>query len=270
VAWEGDRTTNWRVIEYPEYKANKRAKGVGMGAFDSARPGFDNDVLGPDETLEEFMNDMNRQEGVLKELLGVIGVRQYSAIGCEADDVMATLAARYSERFSVGIYTGDSDLRQMVNGQIQVVSPSRGGDVLYATPADVEAKHGVPPSLIPDLKALSGDSSDNIPGVNGIGPKKALALLKQYDSLERVVNVAEVSVEPPPGWPVNASLFPAIKEAKARLPLYKRLATVDPHCVCAAHPIQRDQRRVVKALSEMKMRSLIAPAELMALMDLGR
>ncbi len=109
--------------------------------------------------------------------------------GFEADDVLGTLARRFAaDAGSVTIVTGDRDALQLVDGRIRVLL-NRGaprGDELFATPADVERELGVPPAKVPDLKGLQGDTSDNIPGVKGVGPKTAVKLLTEHDTLDGV------------------------------------------------------------------------------------
>src|SRR5207249_3188317 len=111
--------------------------------------------------------------------------------GYEADDVIATLTRRArAQGWEVVIVSGDKDLMQLVDGNI------RSYDTMYEKwygPAEVEEKWGVPPQQVGDLLALTGDKIDNIPGVPGVGEKTAAGLLKEYGSLEAVLqNAANV------------------------------------------------------------------------------
>lgn len=126
---------------------------------------------------------------VLKKILKKAGVATFARAGFEADDLIATLAHQVKKKTNAQIlvFTGDKDLMQLVDQRVHLLSPQRGlsGWVIF-TPKKVEEKLGVPPRLVVDFKALVGDSSDNYPGVEGIGPKTAVSLLKKYHSLENI------------------------------------------------------------------------------------
>src|SRR5262249_41554911 len=108
--------------------------------------------------------------------------------GVEADDVIATLALRArAQGMEVVIWSGDKDLLQLCGSGIYQVDTLR--DVEY-TPEAVQEKFGVPPASLGDVLALMGDSSDNIPGVSGIGPGWAAKLVGQYGSVERILAAA--------------------------------------------------------------------------------
>ena len=165
VAW--DAGTSGRKELYSEYKANR-----------SSRP----DLL-------------KAQWPAFEPLVEAFGFRNASVEGCEADDVIATLAERARERgMAVTIVTGDRDALQLIDkeGLVEVMATARGvtDTKLYDHAAVIE-RWGVPPELIPDLYGLKGDSSDNIPGVPGIGDKGAAELLQRFGSLEGVLEHAE-------------------------------------------------------------------------------
>ncbi|HEV8353158.1 MAG TPA: 5'-3' exonuclease H3TH domain-containing protein [bacterium] len=130
----------------------------------------------PDEIKAQMPYAMRFIEG--------LGGRALLVDGYEADDVIATLTARRRGR-PVRIVSSDRDFYQLVSDAVRLVMPVRGlSEVREVGPPEVEAAWGVPPALVADLKALVGDTSDDIPGVRGVGPKTAAALLKLFPSVE--------------------------------------------------------------------------------------
>ena len=127
-------------------------------------------------------DDLRAQLPLINEYLAAAGIPMILLKGQEADDVMATLAARAAAAgAAVRLATSDKDLMQLVDGRIRIVPPTQADTELDA--AGVAAKTGVTPGQIVDWLALIGDSADNIPGVDGIGPKTATKLLIRFGSL---------------------------------------------------------------------------------------
>jgi DNA polymerase-1 len=173
-------------------------------AFDLGGPTYRHDAddtykAGRAETPEDFIPDLDN----LLEVLGALNLPIVVAQGYEADDVIGTLARQASQQgWQVKILSGDRDLFQLVDnaGLVRVLylnnayGAARGNTVSQEFgPAEVIAKLEVRPDQVVDYKALCGDSSDNIPGVKGIGHKTAVQLLSQYDSLEGVYqSLAEI------------------------------------------------------------------------------
>lgn len=125
------------------------------------------------------------QMPIVKEMVRAWGIASFEVPGVEADDVLATLARRFSRPdLSVMVVTSDKDLLQLVGGNLTVFDPWK--DAQYE-PGDVREKLGVEPKLVPDLLALAGDSSDNIPGVPGVGPKRAKEILSRWGSLKEAL-----------------------------------------------------------------------------------
>ena len=125
----------------------------------------------------------------LQPLVDAFGYQNLKVPGYEADDVIATLAGRAHEKgIEVMIVTGDRDLFQLIEPGVQVMATSRGitDTKIYDRDAVVD-RYGIPPKLIPDFVGLKGDTSDNIPGVPGIGDKTASQLLQEYGDLEGVL-----------------------------------------------------------------------------------
>lgn len=138
--------------------------------------------------------DLHEQFPMVKELLGVLDVPVCELEGWEGDDILGTLALR-GERagYDILLFTGDRDIYQLSTEHVRVVSTKKGvSEVSIMDPTSVEdLYHGITPALVPDFYGLKGDSSDNIPGVPGIGPKKAAALICQYGSLDEVIAHAD-------------------------------------------------------------------------------
>src|SRR5919109_1511089 len=132
----------------------------------------------------------------LRPLVEAFGYRNISVEGYEADDVIASLVRRAQERsIPVMVVTGDRDAYQLVGDGVRIMTTSRGiTDTKVYDYQGVVERYGIPPELIPDFIGLKGDTSDNIPGVPGIGDKTAAELLQRYGDLEGVLShVDEIS-----------------------------------------------------------------------------
>jgi DNA polymerase-1 len=135
----------------------------------------------------------------LAPLVEAFGYANVAVEGCEADDVIATLAERAKAAgIPVMVVTGDRDAYQLVDdSRVKIMTTSRGiTDTKVYDRAGVEERYGIPPELVPDFIGLKGDTSDNIPGVPGIGDKTAAQLLQQYGSLEAVLERAPAELKP--------------------------------------------------------------------------
>ena len=133
--------------------------------------------------------DLYPQLPRLKEIVTAFRIPQLEKDGFEADDLLGTAArkAEQEEGVDITILTGDQDAFQLVSPKTTVMTPIKGvTQVKRYKAAEVEEKFGVRPDQIIDYKAISGDSSDNIPGVPGIGPKGASVLLQQYGDLDNI------------------------------------------------------------------------------------
>jgi len=140
-------------------------------------------------------DELKRQLPFLDAFLDAARIVRLRLDGEEADDVMATLArAAEQRRYRVVMASNDKDLFQLLTDRVSMVAPVK--DALLMGPAEVEAKIGVPPSLVPAWLSLTGDAVDNIPGVPGIGPKTAAKLLQEHGSLDSLLaNLAQVKGE---------------------------------------------------------------------------
>ena len=164
VAFDKSRQT-FRLQEYPEYKA------------------------GRNKTPQEFSSQLP----LIQEVLDALRIPHLELEGYEADDLIATLATEATrDGLDVLILTGDRDSLQLVSETCTVLYPMRGvSELARMTPAAVEDKYGVPPGRYPELAALVGETSDNLPGVPGVGQGYAAKWINQYDGLDNVIAHAD-------------------------------------------------------------------------------
>ncbi len=164
VAFDLSRQT-FRSERYSDYKANR-----------SASP-------------EEFTG----QVALIREVLDALRIPHLDKEGFEADDIIATLSLQAGQQgFDTLIVTGDRDAMQLVDAHTTVLYPRKGvSDLLRLDPALVEERYLVPPPRYPELAALVGETSDNLPGVPGVGPKTAAKWLTEYDGLENLLAHAD-------------------------------------------------------------------------------
>lgn len=170
-------------------------------AFDVAGPTFRDELFTQYKaTRVKAPQELYDQIPVVHEMLDALSVPHFGITGVEADDIIGTLSHHIVKNVKNGeviILTGDGDTLQLVNGQVKVAMPQRGiqPPQVYGR-VTVEGKVGLPPENIVDYKALAGDSSDNIPGVKGVGPKTAVSLIKKYRTLEEVYkNIEKITPE---------------------------------------------------------------------------
>jgi DNA polymerase I len=164
VAFDVSRQT-FRADEYADYKANRSSS--------------------PDE--------FRGQVSLVKEVLGALRITTIEKDGFEADDVIATLTTQAVDQgFEVLICTGDRDSLQLVGESCTILYPRKGvSDMARMTPEAVLDKYGVPPGRYPEIAALVGETSDNLPGVPGVGPKTAAKWINTYDGLDNVIANAD-------------------------------------------------------------------------------
>ncbi len=160
-------------------------------AFDLHAPTFRHKMFDDYKgTRKPMPEELREQVPVIKELLGAMNIQVVTLEGYEADDVLGTIAAKCeNEGISVCIVSGDRDLLQLAtaNTKIRIPKTKRGGtEIEDYLESDVKEKYQVTPQEFIDVKALMGDSSDNIPGVAGIGEKTATKLIVQYHSLDGI------------------------------------------------------------------------------------
>ena len=190
-----DAGDSFRDQEYPEYKA----------------------------TREKMPEDLRESLSRIRQIVEAFNDPVVELDGYEADDVIGTLARQAAEQgLEAVIVSGDKDFYQLVQPHIHLMNPGRGGSsgvaADWVTEENADVKFGVPPSQVADYLALVGDSSDNVPGARGVGPKTAVKLLEQYPDIERLIENAD-SLKPP-----RASK--SLSENADMVRLSKRLVTI--------------------------------------------
>lgn len=156
--------------------------------FDPHTKTFRNDLY-PDYKAQRkgYPADLEPQLPYIHEIIGALGIAQHTAPGFEADDLIASFTKKFvhcAEIDEIVIVGTDKDLMQLVGDKVSMLDTTRSSPWIKAP--EVEKKFGVWPWQVTDVLALMGDSSDNIPGVKGIGPKTASKLIKTYGSLDRL------------------------------------------------------------------------------------
>ncbi len=164
-------------------------------AFDKGKPRIRMELLPQYKAQRPPMDpSLAEQFPMVKELLHVLNIPVVELEGWEGDDILGTLARRGEQvGYNMLLVTGDRDMYQLSTDKVQIVSTKKGvSDVVVMTPESVvDLYGGITPQLVPDFYGLKGDTSDNIPGVPGIGPKKAAALITQYGNLDEVLAHAD-------------------------------------------------------------------------------
>ena len=172
---------------------------VGIGVvWDSGMPEFRMEIFPEYKAQRSAMpEELKVQLDHLDEILEAMNIPAVRAEGFEADDALATMSRQIPDDVELFIVTGDQDAMQLVDGNVKVLRTTRGVSETRTYGRDeVLEEYGVTPEQIPDFKALTGDSSDNIPGVRGIGPKGASNLLRQFTTIEELYeNLDDISAK---------------------------------------------------------------------------
>ncbi len=158
-----------------------------VGFFmDGKGPNFRHELYAPYKAQRPAMpEDLAVQIEPLREAVQLLGLNLTVSQGCEADDCIASLAAAHHETRPVVIVASDKDLKQCLTPNVYLWDPAGKAEKLTSE-ADFVAENGITPSQWPDLQALMGDSSDNIPGLPGVGPKTAIKIIQEFPNLEAV------------------------------------------------------------------------------------
>ena len=158
VVFDPPKGKTFRAIQYKEYKANRKP----------------------------ISDDLKKQIPVIKKLLNLLGIPILEIPDLEADDVIASLAKKFSSKgWKVYVYTPDKDMYQLLTYKgVHIINPLTEEEI---TEQKVEEKFGVKPYQIPSYLALVGDKVDNIPGVEGVGKKRAAEILKKIDTLDKAI-----------------------------------------------------------------------------------
>lgn len=192
-------------------------------AFDRPSPNFRKELFKEYQSQRPAMDsDLSPQFGIIQKILESAKIPVYAVDGLEADDVIGTISEKAKETgHLVYILTGDRDMLQLVNGKTKVLAPFKGiSEMTLYDETKVKEKYGIPPSDFVELKALMGDSSDNYPGVLGVGPKTATTLINEYHSIENVYkNIDKIRAE-------NPKLAEKLENGKENAYLAHQLATI--------------------------------------------
>jgi len=221
---------------------------------------------------EETPDDLDVQFSVIEEAVAALGVHNLSLEGHEADDLIAAYAAAArKEKADIIIAANDKDIYALVDGKTRIystnksdVGESKDGFALLGS-AEVEAKWGVPPEKIPDVLALTGDAVDNIPGVEGVGPKTAAKLVLEHGSVAALLgDTAAVK---------NEKLRAKVKAAAARIRDNMELVRLDEKLPLPVPlgdlGVKPDFGAVVAVAKKCEFRSLLAEYEKLAKANVG-
>jgi DNA polymerase-1 len=207
--------------------------------FDVGKRSFRDDLYADYKAnRSETPDDLVPQFALVRRVIDALAVPRVEVAGCEADDVIATLARRAREAgLNVVIVSSDKDLMQLVDDHVCLIDTMKKEQRFG--PAEVEAKFGVPPSRVGDVLALMGDSIDNVPGVPGVGPKTAAALVQHFGGLgpilERLDEIARV-----PGLRGAEKTRAAVTANVEAVRLSRKLVALDDH---VAVPTELDELR---------------------------
>lgn len=211
---------------YPEYKATRKA------------------------TPEDLISQLPLMEEVVR----AFNISSLRIPGVEADDVIGTLARRAEQAgMDVVIVTGDKDFLQLITERIRALDPSKGNSAAWCGPQEVRERFGAPPEHVVDVLALMGDSTDNIPGVRGIGEKTARTLIEQYGTLENLYSRLDQ---------LKGKLLERLQADRDKAFLSRDLATIrtDVELDIALEACRRkdmDRSRAAALFSELEFHSLL-------------
>src|ERR1043166_4399799 len=171
-----------------------RAVGVGWDTLEA--PTYRHQTFAAYQSGREFDDALIEQLDVLPEFVAACGFANAKAAGYEADDFIAAAATAEERRGGTALVaSGDRDTFQLASTQTTILYPVRGAGLARIGPAQVRERYGVEPAQVPDFIALRGDPSDKLPGAPGVGARSAAELLKQYGSLERMLDEGRFSAQ---------------------------------------------------------------------------
>lgn len=188
--------------------------------LDSSKPTFRHEIYSQYKAnREEMPDDLKEQVPLVKKLIEALNITVIKKDGLEADDLIAILTRKaLQESFDVFLVTKDKDLMQLIGPHVKMLSPDGSGTLMMMDSEEVKKKIGIGPEKIADYLALTGDTSDNIPGVPGIGPKTALKILEMAGSVENVLENPSVLK--------NEKLIQKIQQNRELLCISKTLTTL--------------------------------------------
>ncbi|HSD33493.1 MAG TPA: DNA polymerase I [Gemmatimonadales bacterium] len=247
LAWVHDRGESFRHREYPDYKATREKLSL------------------------ELQQDFDRSVERIEDLLAAFRIPVFGVEGFEADDVIGTLAPQAAALgLQAVIVSGDKDFYQLIGPGIALLNPGRGGpgavEEQWVDESNASERFGIPPAQVVDYLALVGDSSDNVPGVKGIGEKTAVELLRTYGNLDAMLSrAAEV-----PGKRAREALLAHAEEAR----LSRDLVTIRRNVPIAfdadtMRVVEPDRAQLERLFIELEFRSLIPKLEDLAVPPAG-
>ncbi len=205
-------------------------------------------------TRDAMPDDLIAQLPLIDEVLDAFNIPLLRVDGVEADDVIATLARQgAAQGMDVVIVTGDKDILQLVGERITVYDPYKGDNGAWYGPEEVQERYGVPPERVVDAMALIGDTSDNVPGVRGIGEKTAKSLLQRFETLDNLYqNLGQL----------KGKQKEKITEDKDNAFLSRELVTLDDNVELDWSPEQCrraewDQDKLAAVLTKLEFHSLL-------------
>lgn len=235
--------------------------------FDHPKPTFRHKKFdGYKAQRAKMPDDLIPQIQIVKDVVAALGIPKFELEGFEADDLIGTVNYKVEDldgELLTVIVTGDQDSFQLVDDDTHIWMPARGkqkGDIEYDA-ALVEKKLGIKPKQVIDLKALMGDSSDNIPGVKGVGPKTAASLVQKFDSVEGVYEF--LSKNPAGDELIKGALLNKLVEGQASALMSKELATIScdvplefelEQCRVTGY----DKNQVIEIFQQLGFKSLIS------------
>lgn len=230
-------------------------------AFDLKAPTFRRKMYdGYKANRKGMPEDLAQQLPYMKKIIKAMGIAIIEQEGYEADDIIGTISAACADKkIPCTVSTGDRDSFQLVNDYVTVRLAKTKGDIYY-TPGVIEDEYGVTPKQMIEVKALMGDTSDNIPGVRGIGEKTALSLIKEFASVDGLYENIDSTL-------ITDGLRNKLINGKESCYMSRKLAEI---CLTApidtelSHyiPGERDDERLAKLLSELEMYKMLQKLQL--------
>ncbi len=235
--------------------------------FDHPKPTFRHKKFdGYKAQRAKMPDDLIPQIQLVKDVVQALGIPKFEIEGFEADDLIGTVNRKVEhldrELLTI-IVTGDQDSFQLVDNDTHIWMPARGkqkGDIEYDA-ALVEKKLGIKPLQVIDLKALMGDTSDNIPGVKGVGPKTAANLIQKFGTVEKIYDF--LAKQPVGDELIKGALLPKLLEGKEAAFMSKELATIEckapidfdlENCRLTSY----DKNQVIKIFMDLGFKSLVS------------
>ena len=234
--------------------------------FDHPKPTFRHEKYEDYKAHRAKMpDDLIPQITQVKEMVDVLKVPRFEIAGFEADDLIGTVNCKVEDmdnELLTVIVTGDQDAFQLVDNDTHIWMPARGkqrGDIEYDAEL-VEKKWGIRPDQVVDMKALMGDSSDNIPGIKGIGKKTAAKLIQRFDSLEKIYQFLDAN--PDGDDLIKGALLKKLTAGKDDAFVSQDLATIDCDAPIdfdleSCRVTSYDKTKAVEFLQKFNFKSLI-------------